>query len=84
MNVTEIRERIEEPKYTSEELAKLTKLHPSMIRKMFIDQPGVIRIGHTGTGKKRQYFTLRIPASVAARVLGELTVGGPRLPKVRT
>ena len=75
----DITKTIDEPKYTCEELAIAHKLHASTIRKMFIEEEGVIRIGHPclGRGRKRQYFTLRIPASVAARVFAKLTVGGP-------
>ncbi len=69
-------QELNEPKYTPEELAKLTKLHPSTVRKMFLDQPGVLRLGHAGSRRRRQHFTLRIPASVAARVFGEMTVKG--------
>lgn len=69
---------IEEKKYTSEELAELLKLHPTTVRKMFVDEVGVIRLGSAGRRGKRQYFSLRIPASVAARVLGGLIVGAGR------
>ena len=65
---------VEEKKYSSEELAKLNGLHPSTVRKLFIDEPGVIRLGSPGRRGRRQRFVLRIPASVAARVLGRMTV----------
>jgi hypothetical protein len=67
---------IDEPVYTAEELARSRKLHPATIRKLFLDEPGVIRLGHGGRRGKRQYFTLRIPDSVAVRVFSRLTVGG--------
>jgi len=72
---------INETLNTPEELARRTKLHPSTIRKMFLDEPGVIRLGHSTTRRKKQYYTLRIPESVATRVFGRMTVGaeGPRL-----
>jgi hypothetical protein len=60
--------------FTAEELAERTKLHPSTIRKLFIDEPGVIRLGRTGFRQRRQYFTLRIPVSVANRVFARMTV----------
>ena len=71
---------VEQPEaiFTPEELSVTTKLHASTIRRIFIDEPGVIRLGNTGSRKKRQYFTLRIPASVAARVFGRMTVGAAR------
>jgi hypothetical protein len=61
--------------FTAEEIAKAKKLHPATIRKLFIDEPGVIRLGHHAGRKRRQYFTLRIPASVAQRVFQRMTVG---------
>jgi hypothetical protein len=67
---------INEPVFTAEELARSRKLHPSTIRKMFLDEPGVIRLGHSGRRGKRQYFTIRIPQSVAERVFGRLMVQG--------
>lgn len=77
-NVTyalEVPKSIDERKFTPEELAQIHKLHPSTIRKLFVDEPGVIRLGHAGLGRRRQYFTLRIPASVAERVFRNMTVG---------
>jgi len=68
-------EVIEELVYTPDELAAAKKLHPSTVRKLFIDEPGVIRLGHHAGRKRRQYFTLRIPASVAQRVFQRMTVG---------
>jgi hypothetical protein len=65
---------LNETVYTAEELAKLKKLHPSTIRKMFLDEPGVLRIGHAGLRHRKQHFTIRIPASVAERVFGDMTV----------
>jgi hypothetical protein len=62
--------------FTPEELAKLWKLHGSTVRKRFVDEPGVLRFaGHAGRRGRRSYFTLRIPASVAARVFRAMTVG---------
>jgi hypothetical protein len=66
---------INEPVYTAEELAQSRKLHPTTIRKMFVDEPGVIRLGHGGRRGRRQYYTLRIPHSVAERVFRRMTVG---------
>jgi hypothetical protein len=68
---------LHEEKFTTNELAEKVKLHPSMIRKLFLDEVGVVRVGH-GPGSKRQYFKLLIPESVAQRVFGRMTVGGGR------
>lgn len=69
-------DQIEESVYTAEELAKLRKLNPTTIRKLFVDEPGVMRLGHGPSRGKRQYYSLRIPASVALRVFARMTVGG--------
>lgn len=76
MNEPQTATEIEETIFTSEELAASKKLHPSTIRKMFMNQPGVIRLGHPASEGRQQYFTLRIPASVARRVFAAMTVGG--------
>jgi hypothetical protein len=68
--------RPDEPVFTPEELAAARKLHPATIRRLFVDEPGVMRLGHAGSGRRRQYFTLRIPASVARRVFERMTVQG--------
>jgi hypothetical protein len=60
--------------YTAEELALAKKLHPSTIRKLFLQEPGVIRFGRGRHCGKRPYFTLRIPHSVAERVWARMTV----------
>ena len=39
--------------------------------RMFQDEPGVLKIGQTGRRSKRDYVTLRIPASTAARFYQE-------------
>jgi len=76
MNAVENINAADETVYTPAEVAKLKKLHPGTIREIFLDEPGVIRLGHPAKGNRRQYFTLRIPASVVARVFGRMTVGG--------
>jgi hypothetical protein len=60
--------------YTSNELARARKLHPSTVRKIFVREPGVIRLGHPRSSGRRQRFTLRIPESVAERVFSRMTV----------
>lgn len=61
--------------YTPVELAKLLSRDVSTIRRMFVDEEGVIRFGKANRRDgKRDYVTLRIPASVVQRVLGENTV----------
>ena len=51
------------------ELAKAWQLDETTIRRLFLDEPGVLKIGRpTSRGGKRSYLTLRIPSSVAERV----------------
>ena len=63
------------------ELAKLWGLSPSKIRRMFEDEPGVLRIGEpsrkVGRALKRSCYTMRIPESVAQRVHARLTSRKP-------
>jgi hypothetical protein len=58
--------------YTADEIAKTNKLNPSTVRKLFMYEPGVLRIGR---GRRR---SLRIPHEVAERVLSRMTVKAPR------
>jgi hypothetical protein len=55
--------------YTPQELGALWGFDPTTIRRMFIDEPGVLKLGsQSRRDGKREYITLRIPASVALRV----------------
>jgi hypothetical protein len=55
--------------YTARDLADLWKFDESTIRRMFIDEPGVMVHGKENRRDgKRQYINLRIPVSVAERV----------------
>lgn len=59
--------------YTVGDLAELLKVSESTVRRMFVDEPGVVRIGRASARSgKREYLTLRIPKSVAMRVLRDL------------
>jgi hypothetical protein len=54
------------------ELGLLWKLDATTIRRIFQDEPGVLRIGKSNRRDgKRDYITLRIPKSVAERVWRE-------------
>lgn len=57
--------------FTPKELATLSKLSEDTIRRMFQDEPGVMKIGQSNPRGKRGYVTLRIPRSVAGRVFME-------------
>jgi hypothetical protein len=53
--------------YTPQELGEIWQLDESTVRRLFQDEPGVLKIGQTGRRGKRDYVTLRIPESTAAR-----------------
>jgi hypothetical protein len=62
-----------EPLFTPQELAKLWKFHPKTIQRLFRDEPGVLVYGEENRrDRKRDYITIRIPASVAQRVYERL------------
>jgi hypothetical protein len=50
-----------------EELAELWGMSQDFVRRLFVDEPGVIIFHHQRPGR-RIYRTLRIPESVAVRV----------------
>lgn len=55
--------------FTPRELAELWKFDESTIRRMFIDEPGVMINGkEKRRDGRRDYVTLRIPESVARKV----------------
>ena len=55
--------------FAPQQLAELWGLDQSTIRRLFQDEPGVFRLGKANRRDgRRDYVTLRIPASVAARV----------------
>jgi hypothetical protein len=58
-------------------LAQLWKLNIRTVRRILNDAPGVIRFGNAQAGdRKRAYFTLRVPASVAEREHLRMTTVG--------
>ena len=62
-----------EQHYTPAQLAGRLALSQSKVRRMFQNEPGVVKIGEPsrrlGRKLKRRYFTLRIPHSVYERVI---------------
>ena len=55
--------------FTPKELAAVWALDETTIRRIFIDQAGVLKIGKAERRDgKRDYLSLRIPQSVAQRV----------------
>jgi hypothetical protein len=55
--------------YTPQELGELWGFDQTTIRRLFVDEPGVLKIGKQARRDgKRSYVSVRIPASVAQRV----------------
>lgn len=58
--------------YTPQDLARAWCVHVSTVRRLFQDEPGVLKLGQATTRNgTRSYVTLRIPAAVLARVTAE-------------
>jgi hypothetical protein len=55
--------------FSPQELAALWGFNSTTIIRMFLDEPGVLKVGKQGRRDgKRDYVSLRIPASIAQRV----------------
>jgi hypothetical protein len=59
---------VDEKHFKPEELAEAWGVSTETIRSIFREEPGVLKIGKTGSRYKRGYITLRIPEEVAERV----------------
>jgi hypothetical protein len=57
-----------EKHFSVHELAALWGFSRGVVRRWFMDEPGVLREGSSFRRGKRGYVTLRIPRSVAERV----------------
>lgn len=66
-----------EQHYTPLQLAAAWKLSPDSVRKMMEKEPGVLVLRNDRRGVRRRHM-LRIPASVADRVLRRMTVTVPQ------
>jgi hypothetical protein len=60
--------------FTPAQLAEAWGLSPDTIRKLFRDEPGVLKLGRASSRFKQGYVTLRIPQDVAERVHRRLSV----------
>lgn len=58
----------EERHYSVAELAAVWNLSKQTIRRLFQDEPDVVRIGEQEVRHRRMYVTLRIPETVVRRV----------------
>ena len=61
-----------EEHYTIQQIAERWHLSETVVRHLFRDEPGVIRIDAPERRFKRGYCTLRVPGSVAERVHARL------------
>ena len=65
-----------EKHYSVSELACSWQLSENTIRRMFENEPGVLRWGTTEGRFKRRYITMRIPETVVLRVHRQLRAAG--------
>jgi len=57
-----------EKHYSVQELAEIWNLSEDTIRRLFREEPGVMKINATQGRRKRRYVVLRLPESVVMRV----------------
>lgn len=61
-----------DPLYTAEQVAGHLGVDVSTCRRLFIDYPGVLKLGRREAhGDRRSYVTLRIPRSVLEKFIRE-------------
>jgi len=68
-----------EKHYTPNEIAEKIGLSPRTVRRMFQDEPGVLRLGSSFRPKTRGYVSMRIPESVLNRVCDSMRVHRSRV-----
>jgi hypothetical protein len=56
-----------EKHYSVPELAKIWFLSENTVRRIFLEEPGVLKLAHKETRHKMRYTTLRIPERIALR-----------------
>ena len=61
-----------EKHFSVQQVAKLWNWSDNTVRKLFKDEPGVIKIGGPETRFKQKHWQLSIPESVLLRVHGKL------------
>ena len=59
--------------YSTQQISRMWGLGVDLVRRIFANEEGVIRIGHEEILHKRGYVTLRVPESVMRRVHRKLT-----------
>jgi hypothetical protein len=58
--------------FTVDELSELWHIDAKLVRRMFLNEPGVVKFGRPESRYKRGYISLRIPATVVERVHNRL------------
>ena len=76
LDLTGSREPSTEKHYSVAELAGIWKLSENTIRRIFENEPGVLKWGASEGRFKRRYITLRIPETVVLRVHRQLRAAG--------
>jgi len=61
-----------EKHFSPNEIAAKLNLSSRTVRRMFQDEPGVLKLGESFRARKRGYVTLRIPESVLQRVFDSM------------
>lgn len=64
-----------EKHYSVQEIAKMWNWSDNTVRRLFRDEPGVIKIGSPETRFKQKHWQLSIPESVLLRVHAKLRNG---------
>ena len=64
LDLSRLEQNAAETHYTPQELADIWRVSVDSIRRIFRDEPGVLKMGEKNPKHKRQYLTLRIPESV--------------------
>jgi hypothetical protein len=63
--------------FTPQQLAERLVISTNSARRLFQNEPGVVKIGEPsrrlGRALKRRYYTMRVPQSVAERVIARMT-----------
>jgi len=77
-------EVFQEKHYKATDLAKVWGLSPDAIRRLFKNEPGVLRHVSNKQSSKRAYTTLLIPESVVRRVHARLSIPEQQQPSSRT
>ena len=67
-----------EKHYSVADLAKLWLFSESTVRRIFINEPGVLKLVHEETRYKRRYTSLRIPEHIAKQVHRRLEGAAPQ------